>query len=87
MELESKVEEFKRGLLNEALLQCTKEQQEFFHRIYPSGVPEKALANAIDLCNRTIKKNNAKEFLKHIGGGTADELEFIADLCARNEKM
>ena len=54
-----KIEAFKRDLLREALEQCTPEQQEFFHRIYPTGVPESKLVGAIDLCERTIKKNKA----------------------------
>lgn len=58
-EVEAKVEEFKRGLLNEALAQCTADQQAFFHRIFPKGVPEENLIGAIDLCERTIRKNKA----------------------------
>lgn len=58
-EVEAKVEEFKRGLLNEALAQCTADQQAFFHRIFPKGVPEDKLVGAIDLCERTIRKNKA----------------------------
>jgi|FAXJ01.1.fsa_nt_gi hypothetical protein len=58
-EIEKKVETFKRGLLNEALAQCTAEQQAFFRRIFPDGVPESKLVSAIDLCERTIRKNKA----------------------------
>jgi len=58
-EINSKVEEFKRELLREALEQCTEEQQAFFHRIFPAGVPESKLVGAIDLCERTIRKNKA----------------------------
>jgi hypothetical protein len=56
-EIYAKVEAFKRGLLNEAFMQCTAEQQAFFHRIFPNGVPEDKLVGAIDLCERTIRKN------------------------------
>ena len=58
-EIEAKVEAFKRGLLNEALAQCTADQQAFFHRIFPGGVSESKLVGAIDLCERTIRKNVA----------------------------
>lgn len=57
----AKVEAFKRGLLKEALEQCTEDQQAFFHRIFPKGVPEKDIVNAIDLCERTILKNQSKK--------------------------
>ncbi len=56
-EIHAEVETFKRGLLNEALQQCTAEQQAFFHRIFPNGVTEDKLVGAIDLCRRTIRKN------------------------------
>lgn len=56
-EINAEVETFKRGLLNEALQQCTAEQQAFFHRIFPNGVTEDKLVGAIDLCRRTIRKN------------------------------
>ena len=58
-EVEQKVEAFKRGLLKEALDQCTPDQQNFFNRIFPNGVPEKDIIGAIDLCERTIQKNKA----------------------------
>ena len=56
-EINAKIEAFKRGLLKESLEQCTEEQQAFFHRIFPTGVPDKKLVGAIDLCERTIRKN------------------------------
>ena len=43
----AKVESFKRGLLKEALEQCTEDQQAFFHRIFPKGVPEKDITGLI----------------------------------------
>jgi len=52
-----KVENFKRDELSQMLNQCTGAQQAFFNRLYPKGVPEKKLMNAIDLCERTIAKN------------------------------
>lgn len=58
-EINAEVETFKRGLLSEALAQCTAEQQAFFNRIFPNGVSEDKLVGAIDLCRRTIRKNNA----------------------------
>ena len=41
---------------------CTKIQQEFFHKIYPKELKDftqEEFKNAIDLCNRTIRKNLA----------------------------
>lgn len=53
------IEVFKRTLLRERLAQCSEAQQALFHRLYPKGVPEDNLVSAIDLCDRTIKKNMA----------------------------
>ena len=57
MSISEEVEQFKRSCLDERLEQCTEEQQAFFHRIFPKGVPSDKLESAIDLCDRTIKKN------------------------------
>lgn len=57
--VEKAVEDFKRQMLAERLSQCSEAQQAFFKRIYPKGVPEASLVSAIDLCDRTIKKNLA----------------------------
>lgn len=54
---EQKVEEFKQNMLKERLSQITDEQRQFFHRVFPKGVSSKQLMTAIDLCDRTIKKN------------------------------
>jgi len=51
------VEDHKRKMLEDRLSQCTDSQRAFFHRIYSKGVPEEKLMSAIDLCDRTIKKN------------------------------
>jgi hypothetical protein len=54
------IENFKRGLLMEYLSVCSEPQKELFGRIFPGGiggVPEKDLESAIDLCARTVKKN------------------------------
>lgn len=59
-EIYAKIETFKRGLLKEALEQCTENQQAFFHRIFPDGVSEDKLVGAIDLCERTIRKNKSE---------------------------
>lgn len=56
---EKLVEKFKRNLLQCRLDECTISQRDFFHRIFPNGVPEEKLTSAIDLCDRTIKKNKA----------------------------
>ena len=52
------IEDFKRDLLIERLSECTEPQRRKFDRIYPNGVPEEKLVSAIDLCDRTIRKNN-----------------------------
>lgn len=53
------IEDFLRGLLAEKLAQCTEKQRALFHeRIYPLGVYADKLEDAIDLCDRTIKKNS-----------------------------
>lgn len=51
------VEAFKQSLLEEMLMKITPEQREFFHRIFPSGVPSKDMESAYGLIERTIKKN------------------------------
>lgn len=61
MSAKEEVEKFARQLLAEKLGQCTEAQQAFFHRLYPRGVTSDKLMNAIDQCERTIKKNMAKE--------------------------
>ena len=60
MNIEEKVEQFKRGLLNEVLIQCSVDEQAFFHRIFPEDVPEKDLEGAIRLCERTLKSKRSK---------------------------
>lgn len=57
--VEAEVESFKRKLLEERLAQCTQSQRDFFARLYPRGVPAEKLISSIDLCDRTIRKNNA----------------------------
>jgi hypothetical protein len=47
--------------LNIRLEDITVPQREFFYRIYPKGfssMTQEQLCNAIDLCHRTITKNN-----------------------------
>lgn len=51
------VEQLKRSLLNERLGQCTEKQRELFGRLYPDGVREDQLEDAINLCNRTLRRN------------------------------
>jgi len=59
-EFERLTVKFQREKVASLLAQCTSKQQEFFHKIYPKGVPVSSLANAYDLCARTIKKNEAR---------------------------
>lgn len=61
------IEQFTRGLLAERLVQITPPQRGKFDGIFPKGVVRVAgrnlmddLVNAIDLCDRTIKKNVAE---------------------------
>ena len=44
--------------LNKLLDQCTVEQKGKFYRIFNGTVPESKLDQAIDLCERTVKKNS-----------------------------
>jgi hypothetical protein len=55
--VQAEVEAFKRSMLADRLTQCSPAQQAVFHRLYPGIVPEEQLICAIDLCDRTIKKN------------------------------
>ncbi len=52
-----------RDMCAKLLSECTPEQQAFFGRIYPGGIEsldQRRLENAIDQCQRTIKKNQSK---------------------------
>ena len=53
----AEIAEFTAGLLERRLALLTDKQRAFFHRIYPQGVPSDKMVSAIDLCDRTIKKN------------------------------
>lgn len=56
--VEAEVEAFKRKLLQERMEQLTEPQRTMFtKRVFPKGVPSDCLIGAIDLCDRTIKKN------------------------------
>lgn len=55
--VENEIEQFKRTLLKERLSQCTEKQVAFFNKIFFDGVPKSKLIAAIDLCDRTIRKN------------------------------
>ena len=57
IKVKKEIEQFTRGLLKDRLIQCTDVQQKFFHRIWPDDVPTNSLEGAIDLCDRTIKKD------------------------------
>lgn len=52
------------GELNFCLIEVTEKQKDFFFRIWPKGVesiPYEDLSGAIDLCHRTMAKNNLGE--------------------------
>lgn len=56
-----------RETLRTLLSQCTKAQQEFFHKIYPYGIDHikyTQLNTAIMQCQRTIQKNKEKASAK-----------------------
>lgn len=54
------LEAFKRKLLEERLAKLTAPQLEFFKRLFPEQViAEDKLISVIDLCDRTIAKNEA----------------------------
>lgn len=54
----SEIETFLRSLLADRLSQVSSAQREFFRKLHPGEVvPYERLENAIDLCDRTIKKN------------------------------
>ena len=51
------LEVYARELLRQRLSQVTQKQAALFHRIFPGTVPANKLIAAIDLCDRTIAKN------------------------------
>lgn len=55
--VDGRIEQYKRQMLVDALAQLLPAQVELFNRVYPNGIPSEKLINAIDLCERTIKKN------------------------------
>lgn len=58
IKIEDEIEEFKRNCLTERRAQLPDMQNEMFTRIFPAAyVPEGKLIQAIDLCDRTIRKN------------------------------
>jgi hypothetical protein len=60
MSAREEIEAFARQLLAERLAQCTEPQRALFSRCYPKGLPAGSLETAIDLCTRTIAKNERK---------------------------
>ncbi len=59
--MDKAVTNMKRQMIRDILDQCTKDQQEFFDRIWPNGVPDEDLEGAYSLCERTIKKNEQEK--------------------------
>ncbi len=62
-DFDKKVENFKRGILRDLLIQCTEKQQFFFARLYKSveEIPEARIPRAIQQVEATIKENVEKE--------------------------
>lgn len=58
-EFETKVREYKRGLIKELLSQCTEPQKAFFDRLHESieTIKEDRMKDAYYQCLRTIKNN------------------------------
>ena len=72
IKIEGEVEEFLRRSLDERLAQLPQNQLEFFNRIWDGHmkngvIPASSLKDCIDLCDRSIRKNNAdaSRMLKH----------------------
>lgn len=61
MTVREEIEAFKRKLLAERLAKITLEQKSKFDRIFPMGVPFDKIISAIDICDRTIKKNEKEQ--------------------------
>ena len=55
-DMEKEVKAFRREQLDKLLSQCSEKEQAFFHRIFPNGVPEDKLQNAMRLVERTVIK-------------------------------
>ena len=59
-----RIENFRIQVLQELYDQCTEKQQELFNRIFTKGInkmPRKDIDGAIELCERTIIKNNKQK--------------------------
>ncbi len=55
------IDKMTRDLIKENLGKCTKEQRDFFKKLYPDGIKGieyKNLTNALDQCLRQVEKNN-----------------------------
>jgi hypothetical protein len=61
MSINAEIEVFKRKLLEKRLARITPEQRAKFDRIYPNGPKYDQIELAIDICDRTIKKNEAEK--------------------------
>ena len=57
MTVKEEIESFTRELLAQRLSRCSAAQQELFRRVFPGGPKAEQLETAIDLCDRTIRKN------------------------------
>lgn len=59
-EFDVMVREFKRGLVQEKLSQCSREQQNLFNCMYVSidEIPEEKMRWAYGQCGRTAEENN-----------------------------
>lgn len=51
---------FQRAWIEINVAKLTKEQQDFYHRLYPTGPRDSQLLNAADQIERTMKKNGLK---------------------------
>ena len=56
----ARIEEFKRSVLAGLLALCTDAQRELFARMYPKGPSEAQFGTAVDQCERTVIRNQAR---------------------------
>ena len=56
MSIKDEVNAFKRDLLSQRLMNITEPQRGKFDRIFPNGVLDSKMEDAIDLFDRAIKK-------------------------------
>ena len=59
IQVQMEIDAFKRQLLEGRLAQLSEKQRALFHKAYPAPIASHKLELAIDLCDRTIRRNIA----------------------------